>query len=154
MTNLYRYIDDNDLEVVECELPSKKLKGLYSDNVIYLKPNMTEIEKRCILAEELGHYETSAGNILDYSNLNNWKQEIKARNWAVDRLVTLDKLIDAYNQGVRDKYELAEYLSVTDDFLDYSITRLSQRFGVMVKCGDYVIYFKPNLMIFKGETEK
>ncbi len=52
MTNLYKYIDDNNLEVVEYELPSKKLNGIFSTCVIYLNMSMAEIEKRCILAKK------------------------------------------------------------------------------------------------------
>ncbi len=152
INNLYKYAESHGVEVVECALPSKKLNGLYGDNLIFLKPHMTTAERCCILAEELGHYETSAGNILDYSNLDSWKQEIKARNWAVDELVTLDKLIDAYNKGVQNKYELAEYLGITVEFLVYSIERLKQKHGAMVIHGDYVIYFEPSLMIFNSRA--
>ncbi len=149
INKLYNYAYDHHIDVIECELPSAKLKGLYVDDVVYLKQNMTQAEETCILAEELGHYETSDGNILNYRDQNSWKQEIKARNWAVDKLVTLDKLIDAFETGVRDKYELAEYLNITNDFLDYSITRLRQQYGISVSHSDYVIYFEPNLMILR-----
>ena len=43
-----------------------KIKGLYYDKVIAISRHIdTTAEKTCILAEELGHYYTSAGNILD-----------------------------------------------------------------------------------------
>ncbi len=153
LARLYKEIDDKDIKLVYCDIPHD-LSGLYANNIIYLSDKLTKSEELCVLAEEIGHYETSSGNILDYSNLDSWKQEIKARNWAVNELVTLDKLIDAYNQGVRNKYELAEYLGITIDFLDYSIARLKQQYGITAVIGDYVIYFEPNLMIFKGEIRK
>ncbi len=149
INKLYEYAEKHCVDVVECTLPNDKLKGLYSDNVVYLKQNMTTAEHACILAEELGHFETSSGNILDYENVKNYKQEVQARNWAVNKLVTLDNLVSAFEGGVRDKYELIDYLNITADFLDYSITRLRQQYGVSASFNDYVICFYPNLTILR-----
>lgn len=47
---------------------------------------MTETEKKCIMAEELGHYYTGVGNILDQSSISNKKQEIHGRIHAYNKL--------------------------------------------------------------------
>src|SRR5690625_2359684 len=108
---------------------SKRIKGLYADNVIWLNDNITTThEKACVLAEELGHYHTSVGDILDQSKLTNRKQEILARSWAYKKLIPLEKIIKAFNENIRSKHELAEYLNVTEAFLLDALKRYKQEY--------------------------
>ena len=80
------------IEVVYRPLKGK-LKGLYSDQTIALDRNIDSYaEEACVLAEELGHYHTTVGNILDQSRTQNRKQEQRARVWSYQRLVPLDML--------------------------------------------------------------
>ena len=96
---------------------SKKIKGLYCDGVIAINKNLCNKDKISTLTEELGHYHRTYGDILDQSVVSNKKQERKARIWAYKRLVSITKLIDAYNLGVRNRYELSEHLNVTESFI-------------------------------------
>jgi Zn-dependent peptidase ImmA (M78 family) len=103
---LLTLLNEAEKECIEVvSLPFKgNLKGLYYDKVIALNKNLeTTAEKCCVLAEELGHYYTSAGNILDQSKIENRKQERRARTWAYQKLVPLDKLVLAYKEGIRTK---------------------------------------------------
>lgn len=77
----------------------------------------TSSRKMCILAEEIGHYMTSTGNILDQSDLNNAKQERRARVWAFNRVIPFERIIDAAAKGYTQVYEMAEYLDVDEEFL-------------------------------------
>lgn len=77
----------------------------------------TSNKKMCVLAEELGHYYTSTGNILDQSNLNNAKQERRARVWAFNRVLPVERIIAAASKGYTQVYEMAEYLEVDEEFL-------------------------------------
>ena len=122
-----------------------RIKGLYGDNVICINKIIeTNTEKACVLAEEIGHYHTSSGDILDQSKLANKKQEKRARNWAYERLVPLDGLVKAYKLGVRNRYELADYLGVTEKFVDDSIDRYKEEFGLCTTINEkYTIYFEP-----------
>lgn len=127
---------------------SKRIKGLYADNVIWLNKHLpTTSDKICVLAEELGHYHTSIGDILDQSILNNRKQEKQARNWAYKRLVPLHMIIKAFDVGVQSKYELAEYLNVTEAFLLDALKRYKEEYGVSKTIDDYTIYFEPLAVI-------
>jgi len=96
--------------IYETPLP-ETIKGLYSDNVIAINKNIsTSTEKTCILAEELGHFHTSYGNILDQSQITNRKQEIIARRWAYQKLVPLEAFVLAYKKRVSGIGEFAEML--------------------------------------------
>lgn len=130
-----------------------RIKGLYGDNVICINKTIeTNTEKACVLAEEIGHYHTSTGDILDQSKLANKKQEKRARNWAYKRLVPLPGIVEAYKVGVGNRYELADYLGVTELFIDEAIDRYKEEFGLFTTIGDYTIYFGPLgvLKRFKG----
>lgn len=72
------------------------------------------------MAEEIGHDKTSVGNILDQSDLNNAKQEQKARVWAYNKLLSVDKVIEAASKGYTTTWDMSEYLDVDEEFLkDY-----------------------------------
>lgn len=45
----------------------------------------TTTEKTCVLAEELGHYHTTVGDITDLSDPKNRKQERQARLWGYNK---------------------------------------------------------------------
>ncbi|MGN7409937.1 ImmA/IrrE family metallo-endopeptidase [Sporosarcina sp. SAFN-010] len=131
------------VEVYEEPLKGR-IKGLYSDNFIKINKLIpTSIEKCCVLAEELGHYHTSCGVILDQTKLMNRKQEKRARNWAYKRLVPLSSFIDAYKSGIKNRYELAFYLGVTEPFIEETLYRYKEEHGLFAIVDDYAVYFEP-----------
>lgn len=120
------------------------IKGLYSDGVIWINRFIpTLAEKACILAEELGHHYTSVGNIIDPADIRNRKQELRARDWAYTRLVPLSKIVQAYHAGVTDRYELAEYLGVSEQFLQAAIDRYREKYGTYTIVDGHIVYFDP-----------
>ncbi|SCL87899.1 ImmA/IrrE family metallo-endopeptidase [Sporanaerobacter sp. PP17-6a] len=126
-----------------------KLKGLYTDNTITINASIeTNAEKKCILAEELGHYCTSYGDILDQSNIKNRKQEKRARGWAYQRLASIKDLIRAFKNGCQNMYEIAEYLDVSEPFLKEAIDYYYEKYGYY-ETNDYIIYFSPLEIIKK-----
>lgn len=127
-----------------------KLKGLYINGNIALSDQLdTTAEKSCILAEELGHHYTSYGNILNLSNIQNAKQEHQARGWAFDKQIGLQGLIDAFEYGCNTSYETAEFLEVTEIFLQEAIDYYRNKFGASVIHNNYYILFIPNLAVGK-----
>lgn len=139
------------IDIREKKMPPR-IKGLYADNVIWINRNLpTVAEKSCVFAEELGHYHTSIGDILNQSKLLNRKQEKIARSWAYDRLIPLQKFIDAYHDGVRNRYEMAEYLGVTEDFLQAALERYKEKYGIQKTVGQYTIQFDPLGVLYMFE---
>ncbi|MCP1150274.1 ImmA/IrrE family metallo-endopeptidase [Bacillus sp. 1735sda2] len=132
----------NDVEVFEENMPIT-LKGLYSDKTIWINKNQSTLEKYCTLAEELGHHFTTCGNILDQSRLKNGKQELRAREWGYNLLFPLERLIDAQKEGIRNRFELAEYLNVTEQFLEDALKRYIEKFGLYKQIGKHTICFEP-----------
>ena len=131
------------------ERPFKTYDGRIKGKDIYLRKDMNTTEKACVLAEELGHYYTSVGNILDMTVPANRKQERQARLWGYNRSIGLFGLIKAYEHGCKDKYEIADYLDVTEEYLEDCINCYRDKYGEYKIVDNYTIYFIPNLMIFK-----
>lgn len=122
----------------------KRIKGLYADNNVWInKLIKTNVEKRCILAEEIGHHETSFGDILDLNDIRKSKQELKARQWAYEKLVPLKKIVQAYHERIKGRHEIAEFLGVTEEFLQSSIDRYFEIYGVFTIVDNYIIRFDP-----------
>lgn len=129
---------------------SKNLKGLYSDNIIAISKNIeTQNEKTCVLAEEIGHHFTTHGEILNLSDIAKLKQENKARNWAYEKLVRISDIINAFEYGARNRYELSEYLEVTEVFIAEAIDYYRKKYGLCYSIDKYVVYFEPNLAVLK-----
>lgn len=140
---LLREASQQGLDIVERRMPPR-IKGLYSDGVIWINQDLpTVAEKACILAEELGHYHTSVGNIIDMNDLHNRKQERRARAWAFEKLVPLSKIVQAHHARVSGRHELAEYLGVTEKFLQAAINHYRKKYGTFTIVGKHIIYFDP-----------
>lgn len=144
---LLKEAQDNNLIVKEKPLPISK--GRIKGNRIAIKHNMTEIEKACVLAEELGHHYTAVGNILDQSTVENRKQEMRGRLVAYNKMVGLRGLVEAYNHHCRNLEDTSEYLEVTPEFLQETIDCYRSKYGICTTVDNYAIIFEPNLAILK-----
>lgn len=148
--DLETLLDDADAEGLTIkERPFRAYDGLLKGKSIYLRKGMSASEKKCVLAEELGHHHTTVGNILDMTDISNRKQERQARMWGYDKLIGLRRLIEAYEHGCRNRYELAEYMEVTDEYLQECIECYREKYGICATVDDYCIMFIPNLQVGK-----
>jgi hypothetical protein len=125
-------------------------KGLIKGNKVALNSKLkTNSEKACVLSEELGHFFTSQGNIINLKEAKNRKQEYKARLWAFNKQVGLIGIINAFDNRCRNIFEMAEYLDVTEDFLRDAIECYRKKYGICTKLDNYIIYFEPYLSVIK-----
>lgn len=148
--NLLDEADKENIYVIENAKFQSKASGLINNDVIGINKNVrSSAQRSCILAEELGHYHTSSGNILDQSSVANRKQELHARAWAYNRLIGLYGIINAYRSGCRNGYEIAEHLNITEEFLNEALQYYRNKFGLCTTVDNYVIYFEPTLGIFE-----
>lgn len=130
--------DSNNL--ITKEKPLKAHKGLIDGRNIAIKRDMTEKEKKCVMAEELGHYYTGTGDILDQSSVSNRKQEIRGRVYAYEKLIGLHGIIDAYKNNCRNVYESAKQLEVTEEFLEEVLLYYKSKYGSSVTVDCYTIF--------------
>lgn len=116
VTKYEELMAEYDGELIIEERPIKNA-GLYADGVTWIREDMTIAEKYCVLAEEIGHYETSVGNILDQTNIDNVRQELKARRWAYEKILPIEKILAAFQLGICQVWDMAEHLEVDEQFL-------------------------------------
>lgn len=69
--------------------------------------------------------------------------------WAYDKMIGLSGLIRAFEYGCRSKHEVAEYLEVTEEFLEECIACYKNEYGICATASDYYIMFIPNLAVGK-----
>lgn len=139
--------DNNGLIAKEKNLPISK--GRIKGDRIAINKDMTETEKKCIMAEELGHYYTGSGDILDQSSVSNRKQELRGRIHAYNRLIGLMGIIDAHKHHCQNLAESAEHLNVTEEFLKECLAYYKGKYGPKVKIDNYTIFFEPYIAVLE-----
>lgn len=147
LTEYEKLLDDADKQHVlvteKFDLSDTRLKGLYCDAFIAIDKNLTEADKACVLAEELGHHATTYGNIIDQSSVMNRKQERRARVWVYYLMLQFEDIIGAYEHGCQNRYDIAEYLNISEEFLQDAINYYKDKYGAYVAYDNYFIYFEP-----------
>lgn len=132
------------------EKPLKYNNGRIKGKRIAIRKDIeTSAEKACVLAEELGHYYTTVGDITDLSYSQNRKQERQARLWGYNKLIGLTGIIQAFRAGCHSRHETAEYLGVTEQFLQECIDCYTEKYGEYAKIDNYIIFFIPNLAVME-----
>lgn len=149
--NLLDHACESDIKVIEnYNLSGTQLKGLYCNSTVAIGDNtVSDSERTCILAEELGHHYTAIGNILDQSSVENRKQEMRGRLWAYNKLIGLHGIISCYRAGCHSSYEMAEYLGVTEEFICEALECYHRKYGIYATCDNYVVYFEPHLLVLE-----
>jgi len=141
---------DKGVKVHKYYLGEENLKGLYINGNIAVNTSVkTSSDTGCVLAEELGHHYTSVGNIIDMKDAYNRKQERQARLWSYNKLIGLRGIINAFEAGCQNRHEMAEYLEVTEEFLQDCIDSYRNKYGVGYAVDNYYIMFIPNLAVGK-----
>jgi len=140
--------DEENLIVKEKDIPGYGGR-IYKNRVAIHKNIPTAAEKACILAEELGHYHTTVGDILDQTRIENKKQELKARIWAYNNQIGLSGVLQAYKHHCQDLYEMAEYLEVTEEFLKEALNHYRKKYGECTAVDNYIVYFEPSLGVME-----
>ena len=77
------------------------------------------------------------------------KIEQAGRLYAYNCMIGLAGIINSYERGCRNRYEMAEFLGVTEEFLQESLERYRQKYGRCAMLDSYVIYFEPYLAVME-----
>lgn len=140
----------DSLGLIVKEKPLQGTDGRILNRRIAIRKDIpTQTEKSCVLAEELGHHYTSSGDILNQNIVANRKQEFRARIYGYNLLIGLRGIIQAYEAGCRNLYEMAEYLEVTEEYLKEALECYRKKHGIFATLDNYAIYFEPTLGIMK-----
>lgn len=136
-----------EVPVVELPLSPFGTEGNYFDGMIFIDSALPQHRKREILSEEYAHFKTSVGNIINYEDGDNRKQELKARRYAVEMVITLDDLIDCRDYGCTTIYECAEYLSVSYELLRDTLNHYHTKYGTNHRYKDKLFIFMTDSLL-------
>ncbi|EUJ30982.1 hypothetical protein MFLO_09822 [Listeria floridensis FSL S10-1187] len=139
---------ENQILIKEEKMP-EKLPALYLNGTIFIDSRKTQIEKSCLLIEELMHWKYTYGNIIDQRKLTNRKQETFARRRGYEELIPLESIIKSFYQGQREYHEVAEHLEVTEEFLRKTVDTYREKYGLMYSYGRYYINFGNTIDVYK-----
>lgn len=145
--SLLKEADSYHLITKEKNLPVSK--GRIKGNKIAIRKDLTNVEKKCVMAEELGHYHTTVGDIVQQFSDADHKQEHRARVWAYNRLIGMQGIINSYKRGCSSLHDTADYLEVTEEFLSEALMYYKSRYGLFTVVDNYIIYFEPSLGVFE-----
>lgn len=137
---------------IDDELP-EKLGGLYIRDdytpygSIYVSGKLDYYKQNSIIAEEIGHHETTTCNIINaYSkkyDVNSAKQELQARRYGYNLLLPLKKLIECYKCGIWDDlHEICSHLEIDTASFSKIIEDYKVKFGTFVIYDGFKIEFE------------
>ncbi len=120
--SLYQYADEHNIDVDWCIMSkAASLSVPLFDGTCAIALDPTKLcgsaDEAVKLAHELGHCET--GSFYNrYSPFDERaRNEQKADRWAIRRLLPYDVLLGAFEQGLREPWELAEHFDLPEDFI-------------------------------------
>ena len=122
INDIREYAEENDILLIDGKLKSDvpSMSIMDADRncavIIDQKKIKTNAEELVMTAHEVGHCETGAfynKHILDLRS----RCEYRADKWAIKKLIPKDELISAFENGIMEIWELAEYFGVTEEFM-------------------------------------
>ena len=119
LNRLENLVNNENLNIVNWKM---KNKGRIIDKYIFMDYSQihTKTEEKCLLAEELGHYYHSAYYTLSSSKADIDRAEYRANKWKCLVCITKQALLDCYNKGLSNEFEIAEELEVEPDMVKFA----------------------------------
>lgn len=115
--------------------------GMNIDDFVYLSPYQSKTEFTSVLSEELGHYLTTVGDIVDQDTNEKRKQERKARDVGATLVVTPDDLLKCYENGYETIESCADFLGVTKETFTSAINYYRRKDDAVLTENKDVIVF-------------
>lgn len=143
-------IEADDAGLVVREAPLQSGDGRCKGKRIAIRRDIPTLAKKAdVLAEELGHYHTTVGQIIAQDSANDIKQERAARLWGFNKRIGLLGLISAYKAHCQNAFEISEHLNVEQESLLEALEYYRQIYGTGIMIENYFIQFEPNLQVFE-----
>lgn len=127
-------------------------KGMIYGSTVYLNPFQDYEDLNSTIAEEIGHFLTSSGDIILQDSLEKRKQEQKARDYGATLLVTPRSIIECFESGCVSVWECAEYLSIPEKTFKTAIKFYARKYDGIKTEDKYIIIFNLNgtVSVFKS----
>lgn len=128
---LYKLAESGGIRVDFCSLPHTRAFCINLSGKKFIAVDKSvaaeSSEERVILAHELGHLKTDALYSPDAPEIYRKRFERKADGWAINRLIPLSSLRSAIKNGNESVSALADYFSVTEEFMQKAIKYYTEK---------------------------
>lgn len=132
------------------EMPLQSASGRCSGKRIAIRQDIpTLTEKADVLAEEMGHYNTTVGRIVDLDTVEQRKQERRARLWGYNKRIGLMGIVSAYKAQCASLYEISDHLGVSEESLTEALEYYRQIYGRGTIIDNYFVQFEPYLTVYE-----
>ena len=123
LKKLYDVANRENISIDNFRMKNKAII-LRVDKDYYIGLNYSKIksitEEKELLAEELGHYYCNAFYNSSSSPSTIAQKEYRANKWKCTVLVSVNDLKEALKKGLRNIYEVADYLSLSEDTVAFA----------------------------------
>lgn len=142
-------LEEADAEGIDVkEKPLLNSDGRCNGKKIAIRQDIPTLAKKAdVLAEEMGHYYTSVGYIIDQDTVDSIKQERRGRLWGYNNRIGLIGLLEAFRAHCETLFDIAEFLNVSEDTLTEALEYYRQIYGTGVMVDNYMIEFEPSLRV-------
>ncbi len=127
INELYNLAETERVEVAAFDLEKREaLSTMDSDGQCYVaidpRKVISSADEKTKLAHELGHCVTgSFYNVYSRCDIRQ-RHENRANKWAIKKLIPEDELEEAVADGYTEIWELADFFSVTEDFMRKAVS--------------------------------
>ena len=116
LNQLYTIADKNQINVYHFPLDGSPSLAIPDNIAIDTNRIDTSAQETVCLAHELGHCMTEA--FYTFRTLETrGRMEYRANKWAFHTLIPYRDLTEAFENGITEAHELAEYFNATEDFI-------------------------------------
>lgn len=123
LNKLYNIVVKENISIDDFRMKNKAII-LRVDKDYYIGLNYSKIksitEEKELLAEELGHYYCNAFYNSSSSPSTIAQKEYRANKWKCTVLVSVNDFKDAFKKGLKNVYEIAEYLNISEDTVAFA----------------------------------
>lgn len=146
--DLLKLAESNGIKIEKHGLPAG-IKSIYTELkecpvIICLNKQLTSPECTVELAVCLGFYFTRSEN-----NPSSSEKRTKAEDWAYTHLVPVETFTQAFASGAADIAGIAEYASLTPDFIRKAAQFYAGRLGSYITIGSFCVIFEPLSIVQK-----
>lgn len=124
-TYLYDVAKEHNCYITQNKTKASKSFVMETNDAYYINIDVSRIEtsaeRKVCLAHELGHCISGTTYTLNHSNLYRGSAEYRADYRAAQLVIPFDELKECVMKGITEKYDLAEFFEVTEEFIDRTL---------------------------------
>ncbi|WP_172968725.1 ImmA/IrrE family metallo-endopeptidase [Companilactobacillus mishanensis] len=114
---------------------------------VFINANRSYEQNLQDVAEEIGHFKTTVGNIVEQKSELDKKQELEARRFGHMTIVNLDGLIECYKVGILTSWDLSDFFEVRPKYIWQALETYKSKYGEVFIHNGYVFDLRNGLNI-------